>query len=383
MNFDTSTFNIKIQLIMRINIILAVFAYICVVYFASCRNDGVTSGRQSVKWDCSRMTTDSFDSRELFKSVELIPLETTDKSLLGRVDKAVFFDSVVIVMDKTTAGNICVFNAKTGKYLWKFGSYGKGRGEYIRLNDFSIDENSQSIYVLSERNKMMKFDINGKFVDQKIMPFYSTAFEVSEGRFYFVCGTQSEYNLYVTDTDFNIKSEHFPMSDFGDNYVQCIHPLQKTADGILYNRNLDNNIYSIDASGNISVKYAIDLGPDSIKFAMLKDKHIDIKKLMKRSACDVKYFADGQRFAYIMFYVNGKATTSVYDKKNASVIVCKDANMKDGKLGLLFPILEFVNEKGDMVSAVSGSDIAKLAKNGILDSTKYSEDSNPILCIYK
>lgn len=368
---------------MRKYIILAVIVYIGVMCFASCRNDGRPSERQSVKWDCSQMTTDSFDSRELFKSVELIPLETTDKSLIGRVDKAVFFDSVVCVMDKTTAGNICVFNANTGKYLWKIGSYGRGRGEYIRLYDFSIDENSQNIYVLSERNKMMKFDINGKFVDQKELPFSSTAFEVSDGRFYFVCGTHSEYNLCVTDTNFKIKSEHFPMSDFGNNYVQSIHPLQKTADGILYNRHLDNNIYNIDAFGNISVKYAIDLGRDSIKFALLKDGRIDIKNLMKRSACDVKYFADGQRFAYIMFSVNGKATTSVYDKKKATVITCKDANMRDGNLGLLFPILEFVNDKGDLVSAVSGRDIAKMAKNGILDSTKYSDDSNPILCIYR
>lgn len=367
----------------NISIFIAIISA-CLMLQTSCRKQNGNSGiSQPIEWNCEKMTADSLDSKEIFKTVTFIPLETTDKSLMGHVDKAVFCDSIVFVMDKMTAANICAFNAETGNFLWKIGSFGKGRGEYIRLCDFSIDKSKKHIYVLSERNKMMQFDLRGKFIGQKKLPFYSTNFEIFEDKYYFVCGTQSEYNLYMTDTDFNIQFGHFPMSDYGENYVQGIHPLFKKDDGILYTRHLDNNVYKINNKGEVSIEYAINLGRDSIDFSLLKNKSTDVKELIGRSACDVKYFYDGQRYAYIMFLINNKAVNSIYDKKDGTVITCRDAKSKSSLLGVEFPILEYNNEKGEPVSVVYGRDIPKMTKAGIIDSTMFSYESNPILCIHR
>ena len=76
--------------------------------------------------------SNSFGS--FFKKTDVINLETTDASLIGRVDKLVFYKDFIYILDKKLK-KIFIFNKK-GKYQRTLNHFGHGEGEYTSLVDF-------------------------------------------------------------------------------------------------------------------------------------------------------------------------------------------------------------------------------------------------------
>ncbi len=60
-------------------------------------------------WDCTKVSKDSFDLKSIYRSYTLIPLELNEKSTIGAVDKVVFVDSLVFVMDRFIASGVFCF----------------------------------------------------------------------------------------------------------------------------------------------------------------------------------------------------------------------------------------------------------------------------------
>ena len=94
----------------------------------------------------------------LFKSVKCIPLETSDNSLMGRIDKILVFDKNIYVLDVSSAKGLFIFDEK-GSFIQRVGNIGNGPGEYIRIIDFSIDTDKNEIIILDEARKLIFYDI--------------------------------------------------------------------------------------------------------------------------------------------------------------------------------------------------------------------------------
>jgi hypothetical protein len=104
-----------------------------------------------------------FKMSSLFKSPKTIILETTDETLIAKSDKIYVVDDYIIIMDKERANRIFVFD-KNGKFLHKIGSIGGGPGEYRILSDFTVDSKNREIYLLTDRNKVIKYRIDDGFL---------------------------------------------------------------------------------------------------------------------------------------------------------------------------------------------------------------------------
>lgn len=143
------------------------------------------------------------------KRLEYIPLETTNSSLLKRIHKFELGADFIFVSD---FGKLFQFN-RNGKFIRQVGSNGRGPGEYINVNDFSIDEERKKVYVLAWGiNAILEYDFAGRFLRKlPTLPFDSFQFLVndSSGFVFHISDSPdgtlaSKNNLYITDLKCNI-----------------------------------------------------------------------------------------------------------------------------------------------------------------------------------
>ena len=77
--------------------------------------------------------------------MKLIPLETTDESLLDDFRKVVITPSHIYVHDDFKGGGIVIFD-KEGNFIKRI-SNGRGPGELVRLYDIDFDEKNNELVV--------------------------------------------------------------------------------------------------------------------------------------------------------------------------------------------------------------------------------------------
>ncbi len=96
-------------------------------------------------------------------TIELIPLETTEKNLIGEVNRIVFDDNKYYVRSTNSMqnGKLFVFD-KDGKFLQQIGRKGGGPDEYIEMEDFTVTHDNK--IVLASYHKLLTFDDNGEFL---------------------------------------------------------------------------------------------------------------------------------------------------------------------------------------------------------------------------
>lgn len=111
-------------------------------------------------------------------SIAFIPLETTEKSLLGDIKQLIVTENYIVITDGIS---VKCFDSN-GEYRYNFGRIGRGRGEYVRIENISYD--SGILYVFDQRSLLSYNVTTGDFINKIDFeaPFYK-AF-VSSGYIY-------------------------------------------------------------------------------------------------------------------------------------------------------------------------------------------------------
>jgi hypothetical protein len=102
---------------------------------------------------------------DIFKKVELIPLETNEKSLIKSIDKVIYSNGKYYVLDKSRQ-LLLVFD-EDGRYLKQIGTPGQGPNEYFNFTDFYISRFSQQIVLLSPSGILYFYDFDGIVQDKR------------------------------------------------------------------------------------------------------------------------------------------------------------------------------------------------------------------------
>jgi len=103
----------------------------------------------------------------LIDSIELIPLEETNQSLLTSVSRVIKYDDQYLVINK--GDEEIVFFDSEGKYLKTFNRLGEGPREYQSINSFWVQDDLLSIYE-RKRTTIFNYTLDGNFVDSRKLP---------------------------------------------------------------------------------------------------------------------------------------------------------------------------------------------------------------------
>jgi hypothetical protein len=106
---------------------------------------------------------------DYFRSIELIPLETSPDILIVGIFKMIVHQNKYYALDPVQC-IIFVFD-ETGKFLFKIGKKGQGAGEYGFIQDFNINPFSGNLEILEPYGKVHIYDVSGNYIETKRITF--------------------------------------------------------------------------------------------------------------------------------------------------------------------------------------------------------------------
>ena len=164
--------------------IICIITIICVCVNISCetvKKEDSIKDYPTIKLDLSNEPV-FIKSDSLLGEKVIIPLETTDESIIGEINKLEIVHDTLYILDDDQ--DIIFLFDKTGKYITRIADIGRGPEEYLRIDDFHID--GDIIYVVAGGNqKVFCYDLQGKFLSS-----FSTEFSANR------IATDSNY-IYV------------------------------------------------------------------------------------------------------------------------------------------------------------------------------------------
>ncbi|UVV64056.1 6-bladed beta-propeller [Bacteroides fragilis] len=117
---------------------------------------------------------------ESAEKLEIVSLEMTDQSMLGEIRRIQVTDHNIWI-DHGREFYIYRFS-RSGKFLNKIGSIGRGPGEYTTYSTFLVDEDKKEVYIIANTNGVLAYDFEGNFkrkiVDiQTILQLFSSVYD--------------------------------------------------------------------------------------------------------------------------------------------------------------------------------------------------------------
>lgn len=132
----------------------------------------MSSGVDSYDVDAIRNSNKVFNVEDSGLKFSYIPLEMSDSSLVGDIEKILLTKDYIIVRSNEL---IFLFDY-TGKFIRRIGTQGDGPGQYKSIWDVSIDESEQRLFLADySTSKVLEYDMEGRFLsDYSYNPFWWT-----------------------------------------------------------------------------------------------------------------------------------------------------------------------------------------------------------------
>ena len=323
-----------------------------VLSVASCSHDKVPA---NVTWDCTESNLkDTFDIQSLFRDRYILALEETEKSRIGIVAKVAIDDSLLFILDNRLAMRTFVFDINTGRFINSIGRTGNGPGEYVDVNDLSLNPVDSTVSLLCGRNRICVYGYDGTYRYQKKLGFFADKMEYQDGKYYFSCYDYGRGNLIVTDKDMHELVSYFVNKPDSPVLIQN-HPLQKLSDGsIVFFRYLDDNIYTVDKDNNLSVHCQIDFGPDKMDYSLATKENIN--ELESAHRCHIKFYTENDKYAWIVFYDRDDVHEAILDKSTGKSLAFPCDHIIDSAMGSYDTVIEY-GFQGNMLMIVDSEDI--------------------------
>lgn len=309
--------------------------YCCVLVsilllFSSCKNCIDYNGASVIM--VKNIDKGEFDWMSVINVKNVIPLEMTDKSLLGLAQKCLIKNNHVLFLDYKMK-IVYIFDL-TGQFLYCIDSQGGGNEEYIELIDANFNYDGTQVIIMDQRS-LVFYDANdGHFLKKMSLDidtnhsFYKFI-NIDKDHYYFF-STVGDYTLYQYSNDCFVGIRDRKSYQLVYERFHC----QKNNSCLLAP---DYGFYNIDeiTKSGINPKYYIDFGNMVIPESELPRNSREFDKVDKgnyfKSIVGVKendfaiYIQSvGPNNSYCEIYVNksnGSIMTGVPDTKTGLFVV--------------------------------------------------------------
>ncbi len=207
---------------------------------------------------------------EFFERVDYIPLETTDSSLVGTVERMrIFEDKVCLLCDKS----FLMFNKQTGEAELQISKLGGAPEEYRSLYDVYVDSTRGLIELLDMNGKkIQKYDMKGRYKASIPLPFMSFSFtKENESNYWFYNNNLVSDKAHSKVVHFDAKQEEiinefFPIDSHLSNFFFVVESNNfiNAEDGLFFFCNPPGKMYFIKGDLSPHISYTFDFGEHSI-----------------------------------------------------------------------------------------------------------------------
>ena len=288
--------------------------------------------------DCSILRADlsagSSHIDGVFERIEVIPLETTDSSLVVYPLEMKDYKNVFYIFDIHT-GNLLTFNSQ-GEFIRKIGGKGHGPGEYTHLASISIDQKNEMLQLLEPWGNCLNYTLEGKFIEKKVLPSsipnYQKIHHIDGAMVTWTIPFNSESDcISIIDSQTMQLVNSFCngpriIKDYSDNIYEY-------GDKVYYGQTIENhNVYEV-TKDSLRLVYKWDFGKDNydmydLDFTYADDNEIQESAKFKKAIKDgvIPYWASFQDENDDYYFINlsireGKGKSVFYNKTKGKSFV--------------------------------------------------------------
>jgi hypothetical protein len=368
--------------------------YLLLVFFfmiASCK-EAMQDPRNfiaNIIIDATEISNNKFSLTDIIDSAYFIPLETTSECLIKQIDKIVFDNDKIFVLDCRGNNKILVFD-RQGKFMWTVGKVGQGPGEYIEACDFCVNKRDKMIYIVCERERIMQYNYSGDFVKQIKMDLYAESIEYSNSHFYFIGNQKDFFNLAVTDIEGKIVDKFFQNKNWGENLTRLPHPLQKMDSLVYYFGYLDDNIYGIRNFSEVFVQYRMDFGKATVDLFTVKnfdDAAVYRKLLASRGY--IQYWIQNSGYFVCYYFDKAIPVMHIYNKEKDISRNFYYKNIQN-QYAAKICFFEYLTDTDELVAVVQPADLLENVESieneddkNCIKNMGLDEEMNPLLYVVK
>lgn len=215
----------------------------------------------------------SVKMQEIASGFSIIPLETTDQSLIQYMKKVVAYNDKYFVLDDQRP--LLAIFSETGKFLRTISKQGKAPGEYFVPTDFIIDPEQEQIEVLDGFNgQILIYDLEGNYKSRiriLLQGNYFVKFKNGDYLIYTNMRNEREmpYKLVRINKDGEIVSRELAYS--AKTLQTTSSPFVKTnADSYLFSEHGCDTIYQVTQTEITPLSY-LNLGKYQVPFEYRTD----------------------------------------------------------------------------------------------------------------
>ena len=342
---------------------------------------------------------DKHRASDIFESLVLIPLETTDESLIGNINKIVIIDTLIYILDAKSKA-IMLFNTK-GKYITKIACTGAGPNDYVALNDFTVLKNGD-IIILDGNKKILHCKADGTPYRTYQTSFFASAIEHLNDSVFVCSGGGVEKQLHVWNCIENKTVNAFFDHDW-KHAGRTFKPLIKYANNVYYHRPYTSTIYKVNPE-QLTVQWFVDFGKRNINEDIHKKVEFFNVPVIIPSAANMHQFTETKNFVIFSFQVeelkDGDSYNVYYSKSSGKKIITIfdtyiddmafheyppniiDATPSEEFINILHPEY-YLNVMRTRDSAAMDK-VTKERWKYVRETTRHMNDfSNPIVALYK
>lgn len=335
-------------------------------------------------------------------SYSFIPLETTENSIVGRIEKILVCQDCFCILDRDN-NNIFLFEFD-GKFRCSLGEKGHGPGEHVDAWNVAYDKDRQEVVLLDlAGRKLMHYDLKGHLKRTEPMYYLYTDFEYQKDKMFIYTGTSYNefsdildlYQLIIAERNQKPQIRTFKTSENVRNMFSYGARLKKSGDEVIYDDLLSDTLWSI-STGNLSPLIAVrfNKGP---RFSKEEKRHMTDKLFRKRNI-QVGSISDWQVSSdYISLLVRTPETgrrlfNVIYSRKSGKCKVVGN-NVGESRLGDYVTSAAFdgVYDNKSFIRIVEPMDIIRYTEDKRLEKILNVEerellknikaDNNPVLLI--
>ena len=222
--------------------------------------------------------TISIPASDWFSSIDIIPLETSEHSLLYECTKIEFFNDRYYIFDFRQHA-VFVFDI-TGKFLFNtLSSKGRGPKEYISMTDIAMNRTTGNLEILDAyAHRIVIFDKDGLYIKDIKLPedllplgqFQSLSKDIY--LFYSASSDENRECIYVFDAQRQkVIKKMFMLYSYENDIVKTrMNPFFWMDTIMAFSHTLPNNdIYQIDTNLNIKKLFSYNFGNNTFDASTL------------------------------------------------------------------------------------------------------------------
>ena len=325
-----------------------------------------------------------FDENKVFKysdvysDVEYVPLECTEKSIVGSINKfEITNDNDYVIFDYSN-GQIIRFDKK-GKYLNNIGTRGHGTNEYVSPEIVVYNKYTNQVVVYDGAVKSLKhFSLDGKLQEITKLSKYIYDFGVIDSANFVIFANHRDlllndeiaYNYEIINKNGDIVAQYEPYTKDRMNYRSGLtKSFFQQEDGLTFIECFLPVIYKLDKDYNVLPAYYMDFGDREIPQEWLECENVQETEMKIHSEnSNVAYcnffYESTNKYILSVIMSDSRIVDLIIDKNSKKII---NGNIKNNDIyGIMTSVFEYYNN--NKIYGIISHEFAEL---------KYSELSDP------